>query len=56
VSDAAYQAALAKFGERGIVELIGLMGYYDLVAMLLVAGNAMPPQDAEVPPLQTVAR
>ena len=56
VSDAAYQAAVAKFGERGIVELIGLMGYYDLVAMLLVAGNAMPPQDAEVPRLQTVAR
>jgi hypothetical protein len=33
-----------------------LMGYYDLVAMLPVAGNAMPAQDAGVPPLQTVTR
>jgi 4-carboxymuconolactone decarboxylase len=56
VSDATYAAALAKFGERGIVELIGLMGYYDLVAMLLIAGNAVPPADAEVPALQTLAR
>ena len=56
VTDAAYAAALAKFGERGIVELIGLMGYYDLVAMLLLTANAVPPQDAEVPALQTVAR
>ena len=56
VSDATYAAALAKFGERGIVELIGLMGYYDMVAMLLIAGNAVPPADPEVPPLQSVAR
>ena len=56
VTDAAYAAALAKFGERGIVKLIGLMGYYDLVAMLLLTANAVPPQDAEVPALQTVAR
>jgi 4-carboxymuconolactone decarboxylase len=56
VSDATYAAALAKFGENGIVELIGLMGYYDLVAMLLIAGNAMPPADPEVPTLQAVAR
>jgi 4-carboxymuconolactone decarboxylase len=56
VSDATYAAALAKFGERGIVELIGLMGYYDLVAMLLIAGNAVPPADPEVPALQAVAR
>jgi 4-carboxymuconolactone decarboxylase len=56
VSDATYAAALAKFGERGMVELIGLMGYYDLVAMLLIAGNALPPADPEVPPLQAPAR
>ena len=56
VTDATYEAARAKFGERGIVELIGLMGYYDLVAMLLLTGNAVPPQDAEVPVLQVVAR
>ena len=56
VSDAAYQAALAKFGERGMVELVGLMGYYDIVAMMLITANAVPPQDADVPRLQPLAR
>jgi 4-carboxymuconolactone decarboxylase len=56
VSDATYEAALTKFGERGIVELVGLMGYYDLVAMMLITANAVPPQDADVPRLQPHAR
>ena len=56
VSDATYATALAKFGEQGIVELIALMGYYDLVGMLLIAGNAQPPDDPEVPVLQPLPR
>lgn len=35
VSDATYQAALDKFGERGVVDLIGVSGYYTLVSMVL---------------------
>lgn len=35
VSDAAFQAAKDKFGERGVVDMIGVMGYYQLVSMLL---------------------
>jgi 4-carboxymuconolactone decarboxylase len=35
VSDKAFQAAKEKFGERGVVDLIGVMGYYQLVSMLL---------------------
>ena len=30
-----YAAAVARLGEHGVVELIGLMGYYGLVAMTL---------------------
>ena len=56
VSDATYATALAQFGEQGMVELISLMGYYDLVGMLLIAGNAVPPEDPEVPLLQPLAR
>ena len=56
VSDTTYAAALTQFGENGIVELIGLMGYYNLVGMLLIAGNAVPPDDPEVPTLQPLAR
>lgn len=35
VSDATHAAALAKFGERGVVDLIGVAGYYTLVSMVL---------------------
>lgn len=35
VSDATYRAALARFGERTVVELTALVGYYTMVAMTL---------------------
>ena len=35
VSDQTFQAARDKFGERGIVDLVGVSGYYGLVSMLL---------------------
>jgi len=35
VSDATFKAAKDKFGERGVVDLIGVSGYYQLVSMLL---------------------
>ena len=45
----------SKVAEKssGIVELVGLMGYYDVVAMMLITANAVPPQDADVPQLQS---
>ncbi len=33
VSDATYDRALKKFGEKGVVDLIGFNGYYALLAM-----------------------
>ena len=35
VSDATFQAAVKTVGERGVVDLISVMGYYQLVSMLL---------------------
>lgn len=35
VSDASFKAAVAKFGERGAVDLTGVMGYYCFVSMML---------------------
>ena len=35
VSDATFAAAVKAFGERGVVDLIGVSGYYGLVSMLL---------------------
>jgi 4-carboxymuconolactone decarboxylase len=34
-SDAAFQAAKEKFGERGVVDLLGIVGYYQFVSMML---------------------
>ena len=49
VSDARYKAALDRFGERGVMDLIAVNGYYVLVSMCLnvdrtpLPGGAPPP-------------
>jgi 4-carboxymuconolactone decarboxylase len=35
MSDKTFEATKARFGERGVVDLIGVTGYYQLVSMLL---------------------
>lgn len=35
VSDTAYQRAVTQLGENGVVDLIGLCGYYAMLAMVL---------------------
>jgi len=37
VSKALHDAAVAALGERGVVELVGILGYYSLVSMTLNA-------------------
>ena len=46
VSDATYARALAKFGEQGIVDAIGLSGWYTLVAMVLNTARTPLPAGA----------
>jgi 4-carboxymuconolactone decarboxylase len=43
VSDQAYADALALFGEQGVVDLMGLNGYYTFLAMVMnTAQTAVP--------------
>ena len=35
VRDATFKAAVDRFGEKGVVDIIGVMGYYQIVSMLL---------------------
>jgi 4-carboxymuconolactone decarboxylase len=49
VDDATYTHALEKFGEAGIVDLIAVNGYYDVVSMTLNVAHVKPPADAELP-------
>lgn len=51
VDDDLYARALAKFGEQGVIDLIAVNGYYDLVSMTLgVARVGLP--DGTAPPLK----
>jgi 4-carboxymuconolactone decarboxylase len=50
VSDANFNAVKDKFGERGVVDLVGLVGYYHIVSMLLNV-DRYPLPDGAKPPL-----
>ncbi len=54
VSDSAYKAVVDKFGERGVVDLIGVGGYYALVSMVLNVDRHPLPAGvpAPLPPLK----
>ena len=50
VSDATYRQALEQFGERGVMDLVGLVGYFTAVSMVLNVAHTPAPK-SEVPPL-----
>ena len=47
VTETTYQRAKAAFGERGIIDLVGIHGYYSLLAMVLNVSQAPLPGDAK---------
>jgi len=55
ISDATYQRAVQRFGEKGVTDAIGLAGYYGITAMALIAAKATYPEGNE-PKLQTLAQ
>ena len=55
VSDATYKAVLERFGERGVVDLIGVSGYYTLVSMVLNVDRHPAPENLLAgPPTQVM--
>ena len=50
VSDATFKAMADQFGERGVIDLIGLCGYYAMLAMVLNVGQ-QPLPGGVAPPL-----
>jgi 4-carboxymuconolactone decarboxylase len=48
VSDATYARALEQLGEQGIVDVIGLSGWYTLVSMTLNVARIMPENPTQV--------
>jgi 4-carboxymuconolactone decarboxylase len=55
VSDSIYVRALAEFGEQGIVEMVGLSGYYTLIAMVLNTAR-IPLRPNATPALEPFSR
>ncbi len=49
VSDETYAAALALFGEQGVIDLVGACGYYTLVSMVLNVDRHPLPAGVEEP-------
>ena len=49
VSDTTYARAIKHFGEESVVDLVGVVGYYAMIAMLMNVARTAPPQDGILP-------
>jgi len=56
VSDTSYGAAVKQFGEKGLIDLVATMGYYDTVAMTLITAKAIAPKEDDVPQLAALPK
>ena len=48
VSDAVYTSVVGRFGEQGVTDLIGVLGYYDIVSATLNVARVPIPDNAGV--------
>ena len=55
VTDDVYKAALEKFGERGIMDIIGIIGFYDITSMTLITMQGGVPE-GKTPPLPVLKK
>ncbi len=51
VSDEAFGTAVARFGEKGVIDLVAALGYYSMVCMILNVDRVQLPP-GETPPLR----
>jgi len=49
VSDATYERALGRLGKASLIELVGVLGYYSLVALTINAFEVVPPDSQSDP-------
>ena len=55
VSDATYQRAVAAFGEQGVIDAVGIQGYYSLLAMVMNTARTPLPA-GRTPALKPISR
>lgn len=56
VSDATYRACAEAFGERGVMDLVGLIGYFTTISMVLNVAHTPPEPGAALDPLPSLPR
>ena len=49
VSDATYRRAIARFGEQGVIDLLGVTGYYTFLAIVMNATRTALPENMAEP-------
>jgi 4-carboxymuconolactone decarboxylase len=49
VSDATYRRAVARFGEEGVIDLLGVTGYYTFLAIVMNATRTALPENMAEP-------
>jgi 4-carboxymuconolactone decarboxylase len=55
VSDATYRQAVDHLGERGVIDMLGVVGYFTTMSMVLNVAHT-PPASASAIPLPTLPR
>ena len=55
VCDATYARTVAVFGEQGLIDLVGLIGYFAAISMVLNVAHT-PPETLTGPPLERFPR
>src|SRR5215813_7075146 len=51
VSDSTYAKAVERFGEHGVIDMVGVAGYYSFLSMMMNTARTAVPADSGVAPL-----
>ena len=51
VSDATFTKARERFGENGVIDMVGVAGYYSFLSMMMNTAQTAVPPDSDVLPL-----
>ena len=51
VSETTYRRAVGRFGENGVIDIIGVAGYFTTVSMVMNVAHSPPAEDRSVSPL-----
>jgi 4-carboxymuconolactone decarboxylase len=51
VSDSVYAKAVERFGEPGVIDMVGVLGYYSFLSMMMNTARTAVPGNSDVPPL-----